>query len=61
MKDCVLFFFKLMAVLWWIILGITITIVAFNAKNSHTAILSLFMMTVWVSLSGTAIYWINKD
>lgn len=61
MKDCVLVFFKIMLVLWWLILGITITVVAFSAKHGYMAALSLFVMTVWVSLSGTAIYWSNKD
>jgi hypothetical protein len=60
MKDCILFFFKVMLVLWWLILGIIITVVPFYVKNGYMAFLSLFMMTVWVSLSGTAIYWSNK-
>lgn len=61
MKDCVLFFFKIMLVIWWIILGIIIIVVAFCAKNIYIALLSLFILTVWISLSGTAVYWSNKD
>lgn len=61
MKDCVLFFFKIMLVLWWIILGIILSVVPFFTKNGYIALLSLFMMTVWVSLSWTAIYWSNED
>lgn len=61
MKDCVLFFFKIMLVFWWIILGIIIAVVPFFTKNGYMALLSLFMLSVWISLSGTAIYWSNKD
>lgn len=61
MKDCVLFFFKIMLVMWWIILGITIVVITFCTKNSYIALLLLFMLTVWVSLSVTAIYWSNED
>lgn len=61
MKDCVLFFFKIMWILWWIILGIVITCAVFLAKDGYNALLALFIMTIWVSLSGTAIYWSNKD
>lgn len=61
MKDCVLFFFKVMLVLWWIIFGIILTIIPFYAKSGYMALLSLFMLSVWISLSGTAIYWSNKD
>jgi hypothetical protein len=61
MKDCVLFFLKVMLVIWWIILGIIITAVPFCTKNTYIALLSLFMLTVWIALSCTAVYWINKD
>lgn len=61
MKDCVLFFFKIMLVLWWIILGIVITATTFHAKTDYMALLLLLMLTVWVSLSGTAVYLSNKD
>jgi hypothetical protein len=50
-----------MLVLWWIVLGIILIIIPFFAKNAYMALLSLFMMSVWVSLSSTVIYWRNKD
>jgi hypothetical protein len=50
-----------MLVIWWIILGIIITVVPFFVENGYMALFSLFMLSVWVSLSGTAIYWSNKE
>lgn len=61
MKDCVLVFFKIMLVMWWIVLGIIIFVIPFYTKNSAITLLFLFVLTVWISLSGTAIYWSNKD
>ena len=51
MKDRVLGFLKIMLVLWWLILGITITAVPFCTENGYTVLLALFMLSVWVSLS----------
>ena len=61
MKDCVLFFFKAMAVTWWIVLGIIIVVIPFYVRTSYMAFLGLFVMSVWISLSFTAVYWSNKD
>ena len=61
MKDCVLFFFKIMLIIWWLILGIIVSAGAFFVENGYMALFFLFLLSVWVSLSGTAIYWSNKD
>ena len=59
-RDCILFFSKIMLTIWWIILGITITAATFLATNWYMALIGLFIMSVWFSLSGTAVYWSNK-
>lgn len=58
--DCILFFSKIMLIIWWIILGITITVATFLAPNLYMVLIGLFLMSIWVSLSGTAVYWSNK-
>lgn len=59
-RDCSLFFLKIMLIIWWIVLGIIITAATFIAKTWYMALIGLFIMSVWVSLSGTAVYWHNK-
>lgn len=59
-RNCILVFLKIMFILWWLILGVTITVVTSNATNWYMALIGLFLISIWVSLSGTAIYWINK-
>jgi hypothetical protein len=49
-----------MLIIWWIVLGIIITTVTFLAKTWYMALIGLFIMTIWVSLSVTAVYWSNK-
>jgi hypothetical protein len=60
MKDCVLVFFKIMLVMWWLILGSIITVATFSAPNWYMALIGLFILSVWVSLSAAAVYWKNK-
>lgn len=59
-RDCILFFLKIMLVIWWLVLGITITVVTSHATNGYMALIGLFLMSIWVAISGTAVYWINK-
>ena len=59
-RDCGLFFLKIMLIMWWIILGIIIIPVTFLATNGYMALIGLFIMSIWVSISFTAVYWSNK-
>ena len=59
-RDCSLFFLKIMLIMWWIILGIIIIPVTFLATNGYMALIGLFIMSIWVSISCTAVYWSNK-
>ena len=59
-RDCSLFFIKIMLIIWWIVLGIIITIATSHATNWYMALIGLFLMSIWVSLSGTSVYLCNK-
>lgn len=59
-KECILFFLKIMLIIWWLIVGVTIAVVTCSATNWYMALIGLFITSIWVSLSGTAVYWINK-
>lgn len=59
-RDCGLFFLKIMLIIWWFVLGFIIIAATFLAKNWYMALIGLFIMSIWVSLSGTAVYCSNK-
>lgn len=59
-KYYILFFLKIMLIIWWFIVGIIITAVTFNATNWYMALIGLFLMSIWVSIVSTAICWSNK-
>ena len=59
-RDCSLFFIKIMLIIWWIVLGVIITAATFLATNGYMALIGLFIMSIWVSISCTAVYWCNK-
>ena len=60
MKELLLVFGKIMGILWWIILGITITVAVFHTNNAYIAFSGLVAMSIWVSVSGTYVWWTNE-
>lgn len=59
-RDCILCFLKIMLIVWWLVLGITITAVTVHATNWYMALIGLFIISIWVALSGTAVYLVNN-
>lgn len=59
-KEFVTVFFKIFAVIWWLIGGIIITVFSCNAKTAFYALGGLFALSIWVALSGAVIYLTNE-
>lgn len=59
-RDCILFFLKIMLIIWWLILGIILTVVTFHATKWYMALIGLFIISIWVALSGTAVHLVNN-
>lgn len=53
-------FGKIMGIIWWIILGITITTVPFHTNSAYIAFSGIVALSIWVSVSGAYVWWTNK-
>lgn len=60
MKRFIGVFFKVLLGVWWLILGITLTVLTFSCNKAIFVLLCLVGSSVWVALLITFVWYIEE-